>query len=110
MAIEMTKPWLPLDRGQVARVTGATGVYELGDGEGNVLLIAFAGGRSRFGLRGELERYLDDPGAASRFRVEVNSQYLTRYEELLMAYASGQDGLPPMNVERATRPPRGRLR
>lgn len=109
MAIEMTKPWKPLDTGEVRRLPGTTGVYELGDGDGNVLFIGFAGGKSRFGLRGELERHLQAPGAATRCRVEVNTQYLTRYEELLMAYASRHGGLPPMNVERAQHKPRGRL-
>ena len=109
MAIDLTKPWLPFDRGGVARLPGTTGVFQLGDSAGNVLFIGMAGGRSKFGLRGELEAHLKAPGEATRFRVEVNTQYMSRYEELLMAYASAHGTLPPMNVARAQKKPAWRL-
>jgi hypothetical protein len=108
MAIEMTKPWQLLDKGGAARAGGYTGVYELGDSDGRTLFIGFAGGRSKFGLRGELEKHLGKEGA-TRFRTEVNTQYMTRYEELLMAYAAKHGTLPPWNVAAGQKKMRGSL-
>lgn len=102
----LAKPWMELEPGTVARVPGQLGVYELGDDAGRTLYVGVAGGRSRFGLRGELERHLEGP--AVNFRYEVNMQYETRYRELLMAYVARDGDLPPLN--RAERLPRlGRL-
>lgn len=109
MAIDLNKPWLPFDRIGLARVAGHTGVYQLGDSAGNVLFIGMAGGRSRFGLKGELEKHLASPADATRYRTEVNTQYMSRYEELLMAYAAAHGTLPPWNVARGTARPRGKL-
>lgn len=109
MSIELNKPWRPLDRIEVARLQGQTGVYELGDSDGNILFIGMAGGRSLFGLRGELEKHLGAPGDATRFRVEVNTQYLSRQEELLMAYAVKHGTLPSWNVARGKAKTKGRL-
>lgn len=104
MSIRLDKPWLALDADSLARVRGQLGVYELGDAQGEIVFIGYAGGRSRFGLRGELQAHL---GQASRFRFEVNMSYLTRYRELLMAFEADHGRLP----ERNARPQRlGRLR
>jgi hypothetical protein len=108
MAIRMTKPWRPLDEANVKALPGQLGVYELADDDGKVVAIAFAGGRSLFGLRGELEKVLAAPPSdATRFRCEVNMQYQTRYRELLMAYhadhghlPSGNQDDPPINLGR----------
>ena len=70
MAIRMTKPWRALAAREVARLTGQLGVYHVGDEAGNVLFVGVAGGRSRFGLRGELEAELARRGPGFRFRVE----------------------------------------
>ncbi|MEQ1652631.1 MAG: D-2-hydroxyacid dehydrogenase family protein, partial [Hyphomicrobium sp.] len=73
--------------------------YELGTAAGEVVFIGFAGGRSLFGLRGEVERHLGDPpNGATQFRVEVNQQYTTRYQELLMAHVHDHGGIPKGNV------------
>ena len=56
-----------------------------------------AGGRSRFGLRGELEAELARRGPGFRFRVEVNTQYHTRFRELLMLHRADHGTLPPEN-------------
>ena len=79
MAIRMEKPWTELTPETVKALPGQLGVYQLADAEGRVVYIGFAGGRSLFGLRSELERALRDrPGGAARFRIEVNQQYTTR--------------------------------
>lgn len=74
------------------------GVFELGDVDGNVLYIGYAGGRSVLGLRGELRAMLGQ-SAATGFRYEVNTAYLTRFQELLMAHVAEHDRLPPENRE-----------
>ncbi len=89
MAIRMTKPWTPLAAEAVKKLSG-----QLGD----VIFIGFAGGRSLFGLRTEVERALEDPPAgATQFRVEVNQQYTTRYQELLMVHIFDHGDVPAGN-------------
>ena len=97
MAIELTKRWRALDAGTVHAVPGQLGVYELGDEDGRVVYVGFAGGRSPFGLRSELQGHLGNTRGATRFRYEVNMQYQTRYRELLMAHVARDGALPPMN-------------
>jgi len=109
MAIRLEKPWIPLTPDAVRALPGQLGVYQLADAEGRIVYIGFAGGRSLFGLRGELERALAErPGGAARFRCEVNQQYTTRHLELLMLHVADHGALPPLNA--ADPPPRlGRL-
>jgi hypothetical protein len=109
MSIRMEKPWIDLTAEAVKALPGQLGVYQLADGGGRVVYIGFAGGRSLFGLRSELERALRDrPAGAARFRVEVNQQYTTRYQELLMLHGADHGSLPVVNQEDP--PPRlGRL-
>jgi hypothetical protein len=100
-AIRMTKPWTPLNAETVQRLSGQLGVYQLADRAGEIVYVGAAGGRSRYGLRGELERWLADPPAgATQFRVEVNTSYRTRHLELLMAYRADHEGrLPAGNTD-----------
>ena len=97
MAIRLTKPWRALEAGEVARLPGQLGVYQVADRAGEVLFIGVAGGRSRFGLRGELEAQLARREPGFRFRVEVNMQYHTRYRELLMLQRADHGARPPEN-------------
>jgi hypothetical protein len=100
--VRMTGPWLPLDAATVQRLGGHMGVYELAAAGGEVVRIGFAGGRSVFGLRGELERALRDnssPGAATSFRYEITTSYLSRYQELLMAHAADHGAIPAWNTD-----------
>jgi hypothetical protein len=108
MRLRLDKPWLPLCREALARLPGQLGVYQIADTEGDVVFIGFAGGRSRFGLRGELQAQLERRGEGRhRFRCEVNMQYTTRHRELLMLHRADHGRLPAENPE----PPRlGRLR
>jgi hypothetical protein len=95
--VRLDKPWRPLTEATVADLRGELGVYQLGDEAGRVLRIGYAGGRSLFGLRGELGAVLA-AGEATRFRVEVTAQYLSRYEELLMVHKADFGALPPGNA------------
>jgi hypothetical protein len=99
MSIRLAKPWLGLTPESVGALPGQLGVYQLADAEGRVVYIGFAGGRSLFGLRSELERALRDrPGGATRFRTEVNQQYTSRHLELLMLHVADYGSLPVVNA------------
>jgi hypothetical protein len=99
MAIRMEKPWLDLTPAAVKALPGQLGVYQLADADERVVYIGFAGGRSLFGLRSELERALRDrPAGATRFRTEVNQQYTSRYQELLMLHVADHGALPVVNA------------
>ena len=102
MSIRLDKPWIPLGPDAVARVWGQLGVYEIADESGQVVFIGYAGGHSRFGLRGELESRCRTEPQGRAFRYEVNMSYLTRYRELLMAFEADHGRLPAQN-ERPSR-------
>lgn len=108
MSVRLNKPWIPLTRENTRKLGGHMGVYEIQDSAGSVVFIGYAGGRSLFGLRGELEGELDRRGGDHRFRCEVNTQYITRYKELLMVHKADQGELPRDNRDSA--PLLGRLR
>jgi hypothetical protein len=100
MAIRMEKPWILLTPEAVKALPGQLGVYQLADAGKHIVYIGFAGGRSLFGLRGELERALKErPGGAALFRTEVNQQYTTRYQELLMLHVADHGSLPVVNAK-----------
>lgn len=99
MAIRMTKAWWPLTVQGIDRLAGHMGVYQLGDGQGRVLYIGVASGRSRFGLRGELQPHVAAPPAgAAQYRVEVTTAYLTRWQELLMVHVADFGHVPVHNT------------
>ena len=104
MSIRLDKEWSPLSDSE--RLPAQLGVFELGDHRGQILQVGYAGGRSRFGLRGAVAEAAQGLAAADRFRVEVTTAYLTRYRELLMAYVEDHCALPPAN---APEPSLGRL-
>ena len=98
MSIRLEKPWLPLTPDTVEALPGQLGVYQIADATGRVLYIGYAGGRSRFGLRGELAAQCERrERAGARFRIEVHMSYLTRYQELLMIHRADHGALPPEN-------------
>ena len=110
MAVRLDKPWQPLTEESLALIAGHLGVYQLADAAGEIVYIGVAGGRSLFGLKGELQKAMADPPAgATQFRVEVNMAYRTRHFELLQAYWSDYDALPKANTDVDTRS-LGRLR
>lgn len=73
------------------------GVFELADDQGRVVFVGYAGGRSRFGLRGEITSAFDTVAGARQYRYEVTTAYLTRYQELLMTHQATYGALPPGN-------------
>ncbi len=93
MAIRLDKPWRNLTEQAVRDLPGQLGVFQIADQAGAIVLIGFAGGRSLFGLRSELDRARRS-GAGVRFRYEVTMHYLTRYQELLMVYLADHGRLP----------------
>ena len=107
MGIRLAKPWTALGAAAVRALLGQLGVFELGDGEGTVLHIGYAGGRSLFGLRSAVEAAGQQHRGARQFRYEVTMQYLTRYQELLMLHVADHGALPDGN--RAERLTLGRL-
>jgi hypothetical protein len=97
MPVRMNKAWIPLTAENVKRLGGQLGVYQIQDGSEQVVFIGYAGGRSLFGLRGELERELRNRPEGHSFRYEVTMQYITRYKELLMVHVADRGALPPDN-------------
>ena len=83
MAIGITKPWTNLDDADELRPIAPTvGVFELADADGDLLAFGYAGGHSRFGLRSEVPRIASQTEGAAMFRVEVTSNYISRWLEL----------------------------
>jgi len=104
VSIYLTKPWLTLEATEVNKLQGQLGVYQIGNADSEVLFIGFAGGRSLFGLRGELGRELEQrAGQGCQFRYEVNNQYTTRYSELLMLHLHEHKTLPSENTDDVSR-------
>ena len=99
MGVRLEKPWLKLDPELVARLPGQLGVFQLANENHEVVYIGFAGGRSLYGLKGELANWL---GKWPFFRVEVNMAYRTRCRELLMVYFSDHGSYPTENTAQET--------
>lgn len=109
MAIRMTKPWVALTPENIRKLPGQLGVFQLADEKGDVVFIGFGGGNALFGVRSELERALTERIAgATQFRIEVNQQYTTRYQELLMVHVADHGDVPSGNKGRPL-PRLGRL-
>lgn len=96
MALHLDKPWLTITDAKLL-LRGNLGVYQLADAEGSVLFIGYAGGKSRFGLKGEVMAASESRPAATHVRWEVTTAYLTRYKELLMLHEYENGQLPPDN-------------
>jgi hypothetical protein len=100
----LRKAWQTFDAAATKAIPPVTGVYELGDEQGSVLYVGYAGGREPFGIRGCIERHFSDEEPnpvvrerARRFRYEVNAQYLTRRIELLTRHRDEHGRLPEGN-------------
>lgn len=99
MGVRLAKPWLTLDPELVAKLPGQLGVFQLANENHEVVYIGFAGGRSLYGLKGELDKWL---GRWPFFRVEVNMAYRTRCRELLMVHFSEHGAYPTENTAKET--------
>ena len=101
--VRLAKPWRDLDDAAIAALPGQLGVFEIGDAEGAVLELGFAGGNSRFGLRSAIAETAAKHERAARFRYEVTMQYWSRFEELLAVYLADHGELPAGNADRGDR-------
>ncbi|QQS14232.1 MAG: hypothetical protein IPK81_08710 [Rhodospirillales bacterium] len=98
MELRPSKPWTDMTEEAVRRLPGQLGVYQIADASGAVVKIGFAGGRSAFGVRSALLDELAALGSGHRFRVEINMQYTTRFNELLMLHKADHGALPALNA------------
>lgn len=103
MAIRLIKPWLPLSEAR-STLKGQMGVYQLADAQGVVIFIGFAGGKSLFGLQGEVSDAAARISNARQFRVEITTSYLSRFRELMMVHVADCGEIPqhnePLNLGR----------
>ncbi len=98
MGIRITKPFQPLTPEKLKDVHAYLGVYHLAEPDGAIYYIGYAGGKTLFGLNSELQREMDARGGKpALFRYEVNMQYLSRHEELLMLHVADHGELPERN-------------
>jgi len=98
------KPWTPRGHLRAKDLPGTMGVYELGDSSGEIIFVGYAGGRSLFGLRGQLTEHCsgEDPNPVIRartaaYRFEVTTSYLIRRLELLSRFHEDHGRLPVGN-------------
>lgn len=103
MAIRLDKAWQPLRNDDIARLPAQLGVYEIADADGTVRRIDYAGGRALFGLRSALLAEADARGEQAQFRYEITMQYMSRWQELLMAHVADHGALPVENMEHRPR-------
>ena len=96
MAVRLTKPWLPADEAATS-LKGHLGVYQLANAAEEVIFIGYAGGKSLFGLKGEVGAQLERLPDAVYFRVEITTGYLSRFRELMMAHIADHGGPPQHN-------------
>ena len=94
MSIRLEKIWQWLDKQKL--LLGQLGVFQLADDQNQILFIGYAGGHSSFGLRSEIHDSWSRIPEATCYRLEINSAYLTRYQELLMVYVADHGALPPL--------------
>ena len=110
MAVRMEKPWIDLTPEAAKALPGQLGVYQLADAAGRIVYIGFAGGRSLFGLRSELQRALARPAWRRRafpYRGQPTI-HVSPLHPLLMLHVADHGSLPTVN--QADPPPRlGRL-
>ena len=104
MSIRLEKPWRALEESEVSRLPAQLGVYQIAEPDGEIVRIGYAGGKSLFGLRGEIAAHAAARGGRpGLFRCEVTMQYMSRYQELLMVHVAEHGRLPRENTERADR-------
>jgi hypothetical protein len=96
MAIRLLKEWVPVEN-ILGRLKGNLGVFQLASADRTVVFIGFAGGRSHFGLKGEVAAALELYEDVAFARFEVTTAYHTRYRELLMTHVADHGELPRFN-------------
>lgn len=102
----LNKPWIPYHPDDDRTIPGNLGVFEIGDADGTVRYIGYAGGRTRFGLREAIPGYFSTDPHAATYRYEINQMYLTRWIELLSRYQNTHGTLPAGNLRPGEQLPR----
>ena len=97
MSIRLDKPWIEFSKQSIDNVTGHLGVYQIANAGKEIIYIGVAGARSRFGLRGELQKWLELDGIVTSFPLEVTMAYKTRHAELLQIFLHDFKRLPLAN-------------
>ncbi len=103
MSIRLEKPWRALTKEALKSLSAQLGVYQISNDKEEVIYIGYAGGRSLWGLRGALQDKLAELGEGHHFRLEVNQQYLSRWEELLKVHKGDHNALPSGNKDHRPR-------
>ena len=103
MPIRLDKPWLPIAEA-LPRIRGNLGVFQFADDTGEIVYIGFAGGKSIYGLKGEVSDLASKIPSATQVRTEVNTAYQSRFRELLMVHVADYGELPKYNIELEHRP------
>ncbi len=103
MSIRLEKSWQPLSADVVKSVAAQLGVFQVSNDEQEIIYIGYAGGKSVWGLRGALQEQLASLGDGHYFRIEINQQYLSRWEELLKIHMGDHGALPPGNTDHRPR-------
>jgi len=99
LSVRLEKPWIQFSKERISSLAGHLGVYQLGNAEKEIIYIGLADARSKFGLRGELEKWFGEPALAINFfRFEVTMAYRTRYLELIQVFLSDFGRLPEANI------------
>lgn len=95
MSIRLTKPWIDLRELDPEDLPAQLGVFQLADGDENVVYIGYGGGATLFGLRSAIsEAVADKASGAVAVRWELTHGYLSRWEELMMVHQH-DFGAPP---------------
>lgn len=96
MSIRLNKEWQSA-QAAAPQLSGNLGVFQLADQSERIIFIGYAGGKSRFGLKGEVAEALQRTSGAAFVRWEVNTAYMSRYKELLMIHLHDYGQLPLAN-------------
>ena len=74
-------------------------MFQFANEAGRVIYIGFAGGKSIYGLKGEVTDLAEQVSEATHVRSEVNTAYQSRFRELLMVHLADHGELPKYNIE-----------
>ena len=96
MPVRLTKAWHGIaEIDQVLK--GQMGVYQLANEAEEILYIGYAGGKSLFGLQGEVRALAQQVPEVAKFRAEVTTAYLSRFRELMMIHHADHGAYPEFN-------------
>lgn len=94
--MRINKPWMTLQQAQQT-LHGHMGIFQLADNLGEVIFIGYAGGNSKFGLKGEVAAAAKQHTDVVSVRVEITTAYLSRFKELMMIHVADHGSVPKLN-------------